>query len=700
MRSDDSFGIGWQIFYPEFRTVGRRPTEDLVRRQGSQPAWRLVFHNERLMLSDDRAIAIAATFTAEAIQPALSFWIGELALGCEIRYAPYNQLFQELFSKDGLFARNGGFNVALVRLDDWISAGVEETARLFVDAVRSAAGFPAPLIVALCPPAAGNEAVCESAARFIREALGDLPAVYVADAEPVANAHDPYAGELGHLPYTPLFFASLATAVARKIHALSHPPYKVIALDCDDTLWSGICGEDGPAGVTLDAPRRALQEFMAARRREGMLLALCSKNNEEDVAETFRAHPEFPLRYEDFAARRINWDPKGRNLAALAAELNLGLESFIFVDDNPKECVEAQSSAPAVLALPLPAAPEAIPAFLEHVWAFDRPRVTTEDLRRADQYAHNAARVEAAQSAGSMEEFLESLQLEVRIEPMTPEQIPRVAQLTQRTNQMNASCIRRTESEIASLDGECLTVHVRDRFGDYGLVGVMIFRAEAGVLVADTFLLSCRALGRRVEHRMKAHLEGIAHDRGLAGIEILFVRNARNRPAELFLTGTADLAAAAAAPPTKGAPHPDYVRIATELQTPESILRRLHTAPRSIVPDVEGAAPRSSLESSLCELWAALLNVSAVGIRDNFFDLGGHSLLAVQLLSRVREIHGVDLSLEIVYSGNFTVGELANVIERNEFAQSNPEYEALLRELESLTDEEARALLTAEQDVG
>src|SRR5262249_43199178 len=150
--------------------------------------------------------------------------------------------------------------------------------------------------------------------------------------------------------------------------------------------------------VVLDPPRRALQEFMAARRAEGMLLALCSKNNEEDVIETFRVHPEFPLSYDDFAARRINWDSKGANLPALAAELNLGLESFIFVDDNPKECLEAQNAAPAVLALPLPARAEEIPDFLAHVWAFDRPRVTAEDLRRGEQYEQNAARAGAAKS--------------------------------------------------------------------------------------------------------------------------------------------------------------------------------------------------------------------------------------------------------------------------------------------------------------
>jgi hypothetical protein len=125
------------------------------------------------------------------------------------------------------------------------------------------------------------------------------------------------------------------------------------------------------------------------------------------------------------------------------------------------------------------------------------------------------------------------------------------------------------------------------------------------------------------------------------------------------------------------------------------VLARLHAAPR---PAAAGVAPSTALEASLCELWAALLNVSAVGVHDNFFDLGGHSLLAVQLLSRIRQIHGADLSLEVVYSGNFTVAELAKAIERNELAQSNPEYEDLLRELASLSDEEARVLLAAEQD--
>jgi len=689
------------------------------------------------MPHDDRAIAISATFTAEAIQPALAFWAGELSFEYEIRFAPYNTLFQQLLDPAGLFASNrGGINIALVRLEDWLAAGVEREAQRLVDAVRSAAAkYPAPLILAICPPTPDRAGALEAAERTIREGLADVPAahlIFAAEIDafyPVRETHDPHGEELGRLPYTPAYFVALATAIARRIHAMINPPYKVAALDCDETLWAGICGEDGPQGVVLDAPRRALQEFMAERRREGMLLALCSKNNEEDVLETFRAHPEMPLRLEDFAARCVNWESKGSNLAALAAELELGLDSFILVDDNPKECAEALTAAPDVLALPLPAQPEEIPEFLKHVWAFDRAPVTDEDRRRPELYAQRAERARAARDAGSLEEFLASLELKIAIRPAEPSQLPRVAQLTQRTNQMNATLTRRSEPEIQALlaaGAECLVVDVTDRFGDYGLTGVMIFAARGAALSVDTFLLSCRALSRGVEHRMVARLGEIALARGLALVEIPFVAGQRNRPAALFLESfrPADsdrvfrFSAAEAAgvtyrvgqasrpaqplPGPEARParkRPDYVRIATELRDPYAVLMRIHAATRR-PPHALGApaAPRTPLERDLAELWAGLLNLPAVGIHDNFFELGGHSLLAVQLLSRVRQIYGVDLSLEVVYTGDFTVAELAKAVELKEIEQAGGDYQDLLAELEDLSDEEVRELLAEEQD--
>ncbi len=694
------------------------------------------------MTSDDHAIAISATFTAEAIQPGLAFWAGELGLDFEIRFAGYSQLFQALLDPGGLFARNRhGVNVVLVRFEDWLRdggvAGLEERARKLAEAVRNAAPSAAPLVLAVCPASPARGTAFECLESVLAEGVAELPAVYtlmpreVEALYPVGEVHDPHGDELGHLPYTPEFFVALATAIARKIHAILQPPYKVVALDCDETLWAGICGEDGPRGVTLDAPRRALQEFMAGLRRAGMLLALASKNNEEDVIETFQAHPEMPLRLEDFAARHIDWSSKSANLRALAEELDLAPESFILVDDDPKECTEAQAGAPEVLALPLPARAEEIPSFLRHVWAFDRARVTEEDRLRPMLYERRATRAQAERTAAGLEEFLASLELEVGIAPMERHQVARVTQLTQRTNQMNATSIRRTEPGILELErsgATCLAVEVKDRFGNYGLTGAAIFRVAGASLVVDTFLASCRVLGRGVEHRMVARLGEIACELGLERVEIPFTPTPRNRPAALFLNSlcapdadgvfrlTAEEAAAvsyrvgspatAASQPagpagTEGArKHPDYVKIATALRDPAAILERIRAATRRTLPRRAATPPRTPLEQSLAELWAGLLNVPPVGIDDNFFDLGGHSLLAVQLLSRVRQIYGVDLSLEVVYSGEFTVAELAKAVELKGIEQAGGNYQDLIEELDGLSEEEVQALLAKEREGG
>jgi len=226
---------------------------------------------------------------------------------------------------------------------------------------------------------------------------------------------------------------------------------------------------------------------------------------------------------------------------------------------------------------------------------------------------------------------------------------------------------------------------------------------------------------------MVARLGEIALERGLAAVEIPFISGQRNRPALLFLEslgasyagGLYHLSAAAAAavqyhPATAAAeptnqsrdregavtnhPRAHYARIATELRTPEQISAAIRFAARRRVPQRPIDAPRTALERDLVALWAELLNVEAVGIHENFFELGGHSLLAVQLLSRVRQLYGVDLSLEVVYSGEFMVAELAKAIELKEIEQAGGDYHELIEELEGLSDEEVRALLAEEQD--
>src|SRR5581483_11117937 len=237
-----------------------------------------------------------------------------------------------------------------------------------------------------------------------------------------------------------------------------------------------------------------------------------------------------------------NWRPKADNLRELASELNLGLDSFVFIDDNPLECAQVRASCPEVLVLQLPAG-DAIPQFLANIWAFDKQKVTEEDRKRTAFYREDRDRELFRQQASTLESFLAGLQLEVNISPLAPAELARVSQLTQRTNQFNCTTVRRSEDEIQKActagELECLTVCVRDRFGDYGLVGAMMYRAGNGCLTVDTFLLSCRVLGRGVEHRMLRHVGEIARGKQLSRVDVQFIPTKKNAPALSFLDNVA-----------------------------------------------------------------------------------------------------------------------------------------------------------------
>ncbi|MBC7927885.1 MAG: HAD-IIIC family phosphatase, partial [Bryobacteraceae bacterium] len=544
---------------------------------------------------------------------------------------------------------------------------------------------------------------------------------------PVTDPHSPEGEKLGRIPYSEAWFCALGTTLVRHTHALFRAPFKLIALDCDNTLWHGICGEDGPENVVLDPGRRALHEFMLDQREDGVLLAMNSKNNEEDVKETFRVHPEFPLQLRHFVTWRLNWEPKASNLQSMASQLGLGTDSFLFLDDNPKECAELASALPEVLTLPLPEAAEDIEHFLHHIWAFDHPVVTEEDRKRSAYYAQAAEFGNEVQRARSMADFIASIDLRVNVQPLNLAQLPRVSQLTQRTNQFNTTTIRRSESEIRGmLDSfTVLTAEVTDRFGDYGLVGVMILQAESDGILVDTLLLSCRVLGRGVEHRMLAEAAGLAIAAGVEQVHVPFFHTGKNKPALDFvnslpaaarvsqadgfvLTLDADQIAqlewkpsvpaqqSAEAPATRSvstaARTVDYLRIATQLSTVPDIQRAMRADP-------EGAFGRglTNTEYRLAVIWSDLLQRPNVLREDNFFDLGGHSLVAVLLLMRIQETFGVELAIDDVYTGGLTLSGLAARVESALAGELDPTgYAELLAEIESMTDEEARELLARE----
>jgi FkbH-like protein len=518
-------------------------------------------------LGEARPIVIAGTFTAEPLANSLEFWMRQLDIPVSIEFAPYGNVFQQLLDPKSILSTNqNGVNIILVRLWDWrgrtngsaatddVAAinyrSIERNARDLVSALKTAVGRSAsPYILGFCPACGDNEftAINDALEKWAESELDGVHGLHLittsklASIYPVANPCQPYSEFLGQIPYRDEFFVALGTMLARRIYALYSLPPKLIVLDCDMTLWSGACGEEGPGGIEFDPPSLSLQQFMKSQSERGMLLSLCSKNNEEDVIRVFESRPEMILRLEDLVAWRINWKAKSENLRSLAEELQLGLASFVFIDDNPIECAEVRANCPEVLTFQLPADRSAIPSFLNHIWALDHLNKTNEDMKRTLYYQQDKQRRQALKGATNLVEFLAGLELKIKITEVTPHQLSRVAQLIHRTNQFNITGFRRSELEIKQLcqsgQYQCLGVTVEDRFGDYGLVGAVIFSLGLSSIKVDTLVISCRVLGRGVEHRVLARLGEIAREQGLEYVEVPLISTKSNRPAGDFLNG-------------------------------------------------------------------------------------------------------------------------------------------------------------------
>lgn len=289
--------------------------------------------------------------------------------------------------------------------------------------------------------------------------------------------------------------------------ALALKRKKCLVLDLDNTLWGGVVGEDGIDGIQVDGdyPGKAYrywQEGLKELERNGVILAICSKNNQTDVEALFAAR-EMPLSLKDFACTRINWNDKATNIREIAQELNIGLDSMAFVDDNPTERELIRQQLPMVSVPEWPSQPYELPMLYARLVEdyFSVYTLTDEDKKKTEQYRQNANRAQAQAQFTDMEDFLRSMEMKLTIAPATDITIPRIAQMTQKTNQFNLTTKRYTESDIRSLlnnEAQIWTLAVADRFGDNGITGLMILVPENGWQI-DTLLMSCRVLGKGIE---------------------------------------------------------------------------------------------------------------------------------------------------------------------------------------------------------
>ncbi|MEU6547769.1 SDR family NAD(P)-dependent oxidoreductase [Streptomyces sp. NPDC046859] len=494
-------------------------------------------------------LALAATFALGNLPRMCEAAVGAVTPGTPVGVAeaPYHQVPAALRDPSGVFADPATTaGVVLLRATDLQRFGPVDDDRLaelrtaYPAAVRAAAERGrTPLIVGVLPCAHTEERL----ARWEREVAADLaevPGVAVLGPDTWTRDHgvdqpfDERTERLAHLPFTAPFQAAVALRLAEAVRAAHRPAPKVIAVDGDGTLWDGVAGEAGPEGVEPGGARALLARRLLQWRAAGALLALVS-NNDEDTVRAVLDRPDSLLKAEHFSVISAAWEPKPDRLAEAARTLGLGLDSFLFLDDNPAEIARMRAAAPQVLSVTCPDAGE-LPAFLDRLWPVVPVAATAEDALRARFYAQERQR-DAVREETGFEEFLDQLRLEVDVRALTDADVGRAEQLVRRTNQFTLRARSADGGDVRRWreDGEVWTASARDRFGDYGQIGLLALRTEGDRLDVTGWLLSCRALGRGVEERLLDWLAGRAEELGCAEVRLTAQRTPRNTPARRLL---------------------------------------------------------------------------------------------------------------------------------------------------------------------
>ena len=504
----------------------------------------------------------------------------------------------------------------------------------------------------------------------------------------IANAADDHAWFESKQLGSSEFLVDVARDIAQIVAAPFRAPTKVVVLDLDNTLWGGVIGDDGVDGIVLgdtDAVGEAYKAFqrqVLSLKARGLLLAVSSKNDHDIAVAPFKLHPEMVIRLDDIVSFHANWGPKPDSIRAIAQELGLGLESFVFIDDNPAEIEHVRQVLPEVHCILLDEVPAKRRRQLEDSRLFAIHALTQEDTLRSEQYQVAAQRQSFELSASSFDDYLRSLAMTGEINRFRSADIARIAQLTARSNQFNLTTIRREESELAALMTERgalpLTMRLRDRFGDYGLVVIVVGKIVGGELVVDTWLMSCRVLKRQVEEEVFNELLRLARLHGLERIRGIYLPTAKNgivsglyatlgfrcvskepersefvidvATASPFATHiqiqnlSAD-ADVAGAPSKLAGPIADKQNVTHPASTLAPVVPgNAIASAQNLTVDRKPAAvhgiqsrkrvgepARPGIEAELAEIWCDVLGASLPTREDNFFDLGGDSLLAMQV---------------------------------------------------------------------
>jgi len=513
-------------------------------------------------------LGILASATLDLVVDCLPAAAARHGVALEITGAAYGQVMQDALDPTSA-VNSARLDAVLIAVDHrWLGLDKPTLAgdpanlvsqalaslRAVTEGLRANGGAPAILQTLAQPPAAlfgsfdrrwrgSVRAMIESANAAI-VALAEETGSYLLDVAALAEQagtelwFDPVHWLTYKLPFAAECVPAYCDLIGRLLGAIRGKARKCLVLDLDNTLWGGVIGDDGVEGIVLGQGSAKGEAFLAVHhaaldlRARGVILAACSKNDDAVARRALREHPEMALREEHFSAFQANWLDKASNLETIARSLNIGLDALVMLDDNPAERALIRAALPMVAVPELPNDPSHYARYLAWAGYFESIAYSAEDAGRAQSYAADAMRAEIRSGAGNIDEYLSSLAMNIRFAPFDAKGRQRIAQLINKTNQFNLTTRRYSAAEVSAMEEDesvfTLQVHLEDRFGDLGMIGVVICRAAGEEWDIDTWLMSCRVLGRRVEQAVLAQIARAARRRGALRLVGTYIPTSKN----------------------------------------------------------------------------------------------------------------------------------------------------------------------------
>ncbi|WP_395338232.1 FkbM family methyltransferase [Ningiella sp. W23] len=501
------------------------------------------------------------------------------------------------------------------------------------------------------------------------------------------------------VPFSSKWYGFLSKEVYRALICKDKTPHKLIVVDADNTLWKGVVGENGVKGIEITKLHLAFQAFLIEQHSNGVMLALCSKNVESDIAQVFDEREEMLLKPHHFIDMKANWQKKSINIHRIAESLSISLDSVVFVDDNQAELAEVTGTFPQVLVLQFKHEKNHLAKMMNH-WAFTTSHITEDDKQRSTRYLENQRREAQLAKSQSFDDFLSSLGLEINVAPLNAENITRVAQLTQRTNQFNATKHTYDPSSLHKLllsnTVKCITITARDKFGDYGLVGAAFISVASDNATLENIVLSCRALGRGIEERFLSKIGTFLKNLSVQKLTLKWKELERNQPLQDFYTALAkeitcvdDTYYSALSVDTVA-----NLKHLTREKAPKSAASTSKSAGLSLkfidqcycsIEDDDALVSQvwpehnsdgvhlnkaDALEIKVARIWYKVLGKDIVDKNADFFEIGGSSLRLIRVLSLIHQAFLVKLSLFEAFEHKRTIAQQAAFIRAKQAIQN------------------------------